>query len=576
MMFGLKTQRSQPEKVLNALYRSLAMIEFNPSGTILSANQNFCKAMGYDLTEIVGQHHSIFVDPDYARSSEYKSFWAKLGRGEFEAQEYKRLGKGGREVWIQASYNPVRDRKGLVQQVVKVATVITDEKLKNAEYEGKINAISLVQAVIEFTPTGNIITANQNFLRVMGYRLDEIEGKHHRCFVEPEYGRSKDYQEFWNKLNNGEHVSASFKRIGKDGKVVWIQASYNPIFDLNRKVLKVVKFATDITDLTEIGSGLERLASRNFEQKIEKAFAPTFEKLRADFNSAHENLRSTLTSVADSSDLIRSGMNKISTASDDLSQRTEQQAASLEETAAALDEITATVRKTADGAKHALKVVGSAKLNAERSGIVVRQAVDAMGEIEKSSRQITQIIGVIDEIAFQTNLLALNAGVEAARAGDAGRGFAVVASEVRALAQRSAEAAKEIKALISTSSAQVEQGVSLVGQTGEALSLIVVEVDEVNGIVAEISSSAQEQAIALNEVNTAVNQMDQVTQQNAAMVEQSTAASQSLSRETEVLARLIGQFQVGQVVTEPLPTPEPVRRPVTPSVRALRSLGQGV
>ena len=501
------------------------MISFNTSGIILSANQNFCKAMGYDLTEIVGQHHSIFVDPDYARSLEYKSFWSKLSRGEFEAQEYKRLGKGGREVWIQASYNPVRDHNGFVQQVVKVATVITEGKLKNAEYEAKINAISLVQAVIEFTSTGTVISANENFLKVMGYRFDEIAGQHHRCFVKPDYARSTEYQEFWNKLNNGEHISASFKRIGKNGREVWIQASYNPILDMNKKVIKVVKFATDITDLTEIGSGLERLANRNFKQKIEKTFAPTFEKLRVDFNSAHENLRSTLTRVADSSGLIQSGINKISTASDHLSQRTEQQAASLEETAAALDEITATVRKTADGAKHALKVVSSAKLNAERSGIVVRQAVDAMGEIEKSSRQITQIIGVIDEIAFQTNLLALNAGVEAARAGDAGRGFAVVASEVRALAQRSAEAAKEIKALISKSSAQVEQGVSLVGQTGEALSLIVVEVEEVNGIVAEISSSAGEQATALNEVNTAVNQMDQVTQQNAAMVEESTAAS---------------------------------------------------
>jgi methyl-accepting chemotaxis protein len=242
---------------------------------------------------------------------------------------------------------------------------------------------------------------------------------------------------------------------------------------------------------------------------------------------------------------MRSGADEISKAADDLSRRTEQQAASLEETAAALDQITATVRKTADGANHAQGVVQTARANAAESAHVVKRATDAMGEIESSSKQIGQIIGVIDEIAFQTNLLALNAGVEAARAGDAGKGFAVVASEVRALAQRSAEAAKEIKTLINASSAQVGQGVSLVAETGKALQLIVEQVAEINGIVTEIAASAQEQATGLHQVNTAVNQMDQVTQQNAAMVEESTAASHSLAGEAVEVARLIGQFKTG-------------------------------
>jgi methyl-accepting chemotaxis protein len=248
--------------------------------------------------------------------------------------------------------------------------------------------------------------------------------------------------------------------------------------------------------------------------------------------------------VISNTSAIRSGTEEISIASDDLARRTEQQAASLEETAAALDEITATVKKTADGATHARSVVSTAKSDAEQSSKIVNEAIDAMSGIEKSSRQIGQIIGVIDEIAFQTNLLALNAGVEAARAGEAGRGFAVVASEVRALAQRSAEAAKEIKALISTSTAQVDHGVDLVAQTGKALDRIMQQITEINVVVSEIAASAQSEATGLNEVNTAVNQMDQVTQKNAAMVEESTAASHTLARETDELARLVGRFRV--------------------------------
>ena len=294
-----------------------------------------------------------------------------------------------------------------------------------------------------------------------------------------------------------------------------------------------------------VADGLAQLAGGNLAFRIQVPFAADYEKLRADFNAAMDKLQQAMTVVAGNTSAIRSGSAEISTAADDLSKRTEQQAASLEETAAALDEITATVKKTAEGADHARQVVSTAKADAEQSGGVVRRAVQAMTAIEASSLQVSQIIGVIDEIAFQTNLLALNAGVEAARAGEAGRGFAVVASEVRALAQRSAEAAKEIKGLISASAQQVGEGVDLVGETGRALARIAAQVAEINAIVSDIALSAREQATGLDQVNIAVNQMDQVTQQNAAMVEQSTAASQSLSAETEQLARLIGEFKLG-------------------------------
>jgi methyl-accepting chemotaxis protein len=296
-----------------------------------------------------------------------------------------------------------------------------------------------------------------------------------------------------------------------------------------------------------LADGLERLSAGDLQFRLNNAFSPEYEKLRADFNNTVETLLKTMRAIATNTEGVRASASEITQSSDDLSRRTEQQAASLEETAAALDQITATVRKTSEGASEARNVVNTAKADAERSGTVVNETVTAMSGIESSSRQISNIIGVIDEIAFQTNLLALNAGVEAARAGDAGRGFAVVATEVRALAQRSADAAKEIKALISASGAQVETGVKLVGETGHALTRIVEQVSRLNTLITDIAGSAAEQAAGLAEVNTAVNQMDQVTQQNAAMVEEATAASHALASEAEALAQLVGQFRIGAV-----------------------------
>ena len=336
--------------------------------------------------------------------------------------------------------------------------------------------------------------------------------------------------------------------------------------------------------VTALGQGLQAMANGDLTHRMTAQVAARSEQLKTDFNTAIAQLEQAVAVVVDNVAAIRSGSSEISQASDDLSRRTEQQAASLEETAAALDEITATVNRTADGARQASGVVQSARGDAEKSGVIVRDAVEAMTAIEQSSAQIGNIIGVIDEIAFQTNLLALNAGVEAARAGDAGRGFAVVASEVRALAQRSAEAAKEIKTLISASSQQVGAGVSLVGQTGEALQRIVSRVAEIDGLVSEISASAQEQATGLQQVNTAVNQMDQVTQQNAAMVEQSTAASHSLSQEADTLAASVSRFRTGQAAApvaakKPAPVapaaPARTPEPVAQTIAAMKTVGRG-
>ncbi len=437
---------------------------------------------------------------------------------------------------------------------------------------GKLNALNSSQAIIEFSMDGVVQHANANFCQTLGYTLDEIRGKHHSMFVDPEFARTPEYKAFWEKLNRGEYDAAKYKRIGKGGREIWIEATYNPIMDGSGKPFKVVKFASDVTQIENdrraaeaersaraeeqarvvrgLAEGLGRLASGNLTARIEQPFPGEYEKLRSDFNEAMTKLQEAMKTIVVNAGGIRTGAGEISQAADDLSRRTEQQAASLEETAAALDQITATVRKTADGAKQANGVVVTTRADAEASGQVVQETVAAMAEIERSSKQISQIIGVIDEIAFQTNLLALNAGVEAARAGEAGRGFAVVASEVRALAQRSSEAAKEIKGLISASSQHVETGVELVGEAGKALQLIVGKVGEISSLVSEIAASAQEQSTALAEVNTAINQMDQVTQQNAAMVEESTAASHSLTQEAEELMHLISRFDTGVAPTQ--------------------------
>ena len=533
---------------LIAIDRSQAVIEFDLDGTILNANQNFLSAMGYELREIVGQHHRIFVDPSEARSASYTQFWQDLRNGKFTSSLYKRYGKGNREVWIQASYNPILNSEGKPIGIVKFATDVTEQALARAEAESTLEAISRSQAVIEFTLTGEILTANDNFLSVMGYRLDEIRGRHHRMFAEPAYAASQAYEDFWAALRRGEFKAGEYKRYGKGDKEVWIQASYNPIFDASGQPAKVIKFATDITDrkkaISNLNAGLQQLAGGDLRATIKTEFPGDLETLRSAFNQSLEKFQSLISQIQRATGEVENAAVEIASGTGDLSQRTEQAASNLEQTAASTEQMAATVKQNAENANQANRFANEANRTASRGGEVAEQAVIAMSGIESSSQKITDIIGVIDEIAFQTNLLALNASVEAARAGEAGKGFAVVAQEVRQLAQRSAQAASDIKVLIQDSNGQVKNGVQLVNQAGEALGGIVESIGKVAGIVGEISSASQEQASGIQEINSSVASMDDMTQQNSALVEESTAAARALSDQASKLTELMGFFRL--------------------------------
>jgi methyl-accepting chemotaxis protein len=469
------------------------------------------------------------------------------------------------------------------------------------ELEAQLKAMDRAHAVCEFSLDGQVLRANDNFLKVVGYGAAELAGRSHAILAGPEQAAGPEHRELWLKLGRGESVTSKFQFRSKSGEPRWLRCSYAAVTDEAGRPFKVICFGADVTAsiaereameadrvqlqqqqdtlIAHLADNLHKVAEGDMTAVISADFKGAYLEIKQDFNAAVGAVRDAMRGIAQATEKLRGGSGEIAHAADDLSRRTEQQAASLEQTAAALDQITATVKRSAEGAGEASRTAGSARVSAERSGEVVCQAVEAMSQIESSSKQIAQIIGVIDEIAFQTNLLALNAGVEAARAGEAGRGFAVVAQEVRALAQRSADAAREIKTLISNSNDHVERGVRLVGETGEALGDIVGKVAQIDGLINEIARSSGEQATGLNQVNTAVNQMDEVTQRNAAMVEQTNAAASNLLREAEDLGGMIARFNLGRKpAARPLtagPASRPARNPVGEAQARIRTYADG-
>ena len=551
-------ERHNMRGLFSAINENYAYIEFDTGGNVITANQNFLNVLGYQLGEITGKHHRTFVDPVDSSKPAYAQFWADLNAGKASADVFKRVTKAGKEIYIQAVYSPIKDEVGRVVKIVKIATDVTEQRLASANFEGQISAIDKAQAVIEFSLDGKILRANDNFLNTMGYVAGELTGAHHSLFVEPAYRQSPEYRMFWDKLGRGEYDAGQYKRIGKGGKEIWIQASYNPINGLDGKPYKVVKYATDVTAQVKASEALQAAVAQTQEvvtcakENDLRHRIPLEGKtgeiatLCEGVNGLLDTMSSMISDISETSQTLRTAANEIATGNTDLSQRTEEQAASLEETAASMEELTATVRQNAENAQQANKLASSASDVAVKGGSVVAEVVQTMDGITQASRKIADIIGVIDEIAFQTNILALNAAVEAARAGDQGRGFAVVAAEVRNLAQRSANAAKEIKGLISDSVSKVESGSRLVDTAGKTMEEIVQSVKRVTDIMAEISAASQEQRGGIEQVNNAVTQMDKVTQQNAALVEEAAAAAKSMEDQTGAMAEMVGQFMLSE------------------------------
>ncbi|KZM48958.1 PAS domain-containing methyl-accepting chemotaxis protein [Labrenzia sp. OB1] len=479
---------------VEAFSRSQAMIEFKPDGTILTANDNFLNALGYTLEEIKGQHHKMFVDPDLANSPEYKNFWGSLARGEFKAAEFLRFSKDGREVWIQASYNPVLNAAGKVVKVVKIASDITDQKKRNADFEGQVDAINRSQAVIHFELDGTILDANENFLATVGYSLDEIRGQKHSLFVEPAYRTSNEYSRFWADLGAGKFKAGEFKRIGNNGKEIWIQATYNPILDASGRPFKVVKFASDITERM-----LEEQKRKSIREGIDQDLSEISQSISAAADQATNSAAAS-----------------------------EQTSSSVQTVAAAAEELVASISEISRQVATAMEVSSNAIGEAERSS-------EIMSGLSDDAKTIGSVIELIDGIADQTNLLALNATIEAARAGEAGKGFAVVASEVKSLASQTSKATEEISAQVNSVQETTENAVeaiqsilSVITNIGEIAASISAAVGEQSSVTTEISSNMQTAAQGVDLITSNMQTISTATAQIDAATRNVREASQAL------------------------------------------------
>ncbi|MFK7912340.1 MAG: PAS domain S-box protein [Pseudomonadales bacterium] len=499
-----KIRNAETQAVMAAVRRAQAVIEFNLDGTIIGANDNFLNTLGYELSEIVGQHHSMFCERSFVDSPAYAGLWRSLAAGEFESGEYMRLDKDGREVWINASYNPIIDPNGKVVKVIKFASDITAQKLESADHEGKIAAINAAQALIEFDLNGQVLTANENFLSAFGYREEEIVGQHHRQFCLPEYAESPEYQTFWQQLGAGEAFSGQFERVGKNGKQVWIQGNYNPVHDPKGKVIKVVKIATDVT-----------------RQVTEEA------ALQSKIESISGNLAKMSTEISEETA-------KVSTNAQNLGATTEEMSGCVEELSASIDSI-------AQNSKLADEQAKTTRSDAEEGGKAIAQSIEAMDLINRSSEEIKDILAVIGEIASQTNLLAFNAAIEAARAGEHGLGFSVVADEVRKLAERSSQATQDISKLIGESTKRIERGSEISREAGEAFKSIVEGVVKTSQSITQITSATVEQQAASSDVAGAIEQAANTAEASAAATQVIAKSTKDLAEEANSLIESIKQ-----------------------------------
>ncbi|MBP9694200.1 MAG: PAS domain-containing methyl-accepting chemotaxis protein [Alphaproteobacteria bacterium] len=560
-------QNSQYKNELDSIQKSQAVIYFEPNGTIISANQHFLSVMGYSLDEIKGKHHSMFVDPQYTSSPEYYDFWQKLSRGEHQVAQFKRYGKGGKEVWIEASYNPITNSHGKVIKIVKYATDITKQKLENADHLGQIEAIGKSQAVIHFDTNGIILTANDNFLSTMGYTLDEIKGKHHSLFAEPAYAESDTYKEFWDTLRAGQFQTGQFRRLGKGGKEVWIEASYNPILDMDGKPFKIVKYATDITKqkfqdadysgqinaadksqavihfhldgtiikanknfLDAMGYTLEDIQGKHHRIFTEPAYAQSdaykefWAKLNAgeyqsgEYKRIGKNGREVwiIASYNPILDMNGRPFKVVKFATDitgqmsariDSRNLTSQMHETIQAVAGAAEEMTASVAEISSNMSTSNNAVTDIAHK-------IQETNDIMLSLQNTTKSMETVVDMIRNIAGQVNLLALNATIEASRAGDAGKGFAVVASEVKNLANEVSKATDDIAGKISIlqdmSTQAAESAASVNQATGavkQSVGAVASAIEEQSAVTREIASNMQQASNGVDNLNKCIQKL---------------------------------------------------------------------
>jgi methyl-accepting chemotaxis protein len=576
-----------------AVDRTQAVIEFTPDGTVITANENFLRTIGYTMEEIQGQHHRMFCEPAAVAKPEYQAFWAKLARGENDVGLFRRVAKGGREVWLQAAYNPLRDGKGKVHKIVKFAVDATaqvkDAHLRSA-VDGATTPMMMVDRNLVITYVNEstkvllkkreaeIRTALPRFdlSRIIGTCIDDFHKNpsHQRRMLDDPANLPYATDIKVGSLTFSIKVAAMRDSNGTyiGNSMEWEDATSQR--DAQAQIERLITGASEghlderIDDkafegfLKTLAGGINRLMDSivgplregtrvidalsrgDLSAEMAGEYLGEFAQLRDAINRSMAKLRDMVRQIHVSSGAITDAAGDISEGNSNLNNRTQEQSSALEETASSIEEMTATVKQNAANASQANQLAFGARDSAEKGGQVMGSAVQAMSAITDSSKKVADIIGVIEQIAFQTNMLALNAAVEAARAGDQGRGFAVVAAEVRNLAQRSAAAAKEIKSLIQDSAEKVAQGAQLVNRSGETLLEIVTSVKKVSDIIAEITAASGEQASGIDQINSAVAQMDKSTQQNAAMVEQAAAAAESMNEQARGLVDLVGFFRL--------------------------------